>query len=181
LLVSGDSLTPFLLYDIGDRGRVFTYNELLAELGEVGPVVKAQLQRQGLPHTELPFVFVFERADLSTSIYGLQIYPQHIKIALEKMVSTRVLTGKFVLTTKRDRRQNQYLELRAELQTSARASAKLKTNIAHAVLRTLHEINSEFRELSKYVPASRLRPKILLSKNGDAKFFPIGIKQKWVV
>lgn len=177
LLVSGDSITPFLHYDIGDTGKVFSYAALESMYKSAGLNLVSEARKLRIPISQLPFVLVYERSDFSTSIYGLQIYPQHIKQGLEKYVDQGLLTGKFLLSTKLDRNKNQFLEIKVEL---ANSKLKLSKDVGSHVREILLSINSEYRELSKYLSQSRLTPHIIPYKKGDPAYFPTGIKQKWV-
>ena len=73
---------------------------------------RANIERQIY---ELPLVYVYERVDFSTTLYGLQIYPETVREALLSGGLPKHLTGKFTMYTKFSNKQDQYLDLNLEL------------------------------------------------------------------
>lgn len=179
VLITGNNVSPMFKYDIGDNGNTFTFAHFKQLCNAQNIDIFAEAKKHNISIEQMPFVTVFERADFSTTLYGLQVYPQHIKIGLERLSNQSLLTGRFRLKTKVDKFHNQYLELNLELKKNVRPIAKSKTDIQDSVVKALSELNSEFRELSKSISNSRVKPKIIFWPYGHELYFKTGIKQKW--
>lgn len=182
VLITGDSALPLLRYSIGDRGGVFTYAELVERFKEHGIDLSKEARASGIGQSvlELPFVFVYERADFSTTLYGLQVYPETIREVLIDQRFSEHVTGKLALTTKFDDEQNQYLEINIELKPRCEVEVRLRAELQAEITRNLREKNSEFHELSDFL-GERAEPKLVFWPYEDPLYFKPGIKQAWVV
>lgn len=182
IIITGDNAIPFVRYNIGDHGGVFDYCELDNLLREHNINLSQEMHRAGIDRYlyRLPFVYVYERSDLSTTLYGLQIYPEFIKEALFNNHLTRYTTGKFAMLTKFDRSQNQFLEINVELKKGYKASPDLERKIRECIVSTLKLRSSEFRELYQHL-GRRVLPKVILWPAEHPSYFRPGIKQQWVV
>lgn len=181
VLVTGDSSIPLIRYNIGDHGGVYSFKEIVEKLALNKINIYKEAKALGIHDKlyQLPFVFVYERMDFSTTLYGLQIYPETIKEVLLDKPFNEFLTGKLTLVTKFDYKQNQYLEINLELQKDAQMSPVAKNQLVSSVIKNLREKNSEFRELSNYL-GKRAQPKLIFWPFEDPEHFKPGIKQKWV-
>ena len=130
---------------------------------------------------ELPFVYVYERADFSTNLYGLQVYPEPMRKALLKKPLSAYLTGKFTLETRFDSKQNQYLLIHLEMRKSHHnvMPQAVKRAALSVIVEQLQLKNSEYRELYKFL-GKRALPHLQFWPAEDPKHFKLGIKQKWV-
>lgn len=183
LLVSGDNSLPLVRYALGDHGGVYSFKEMVAKLAELGINLKQEAKKAGIEKFwyELPFVYVYERADFSTSLYGLQVYPEPVREALLKKPLSTYLTGKFTMETRFDNKQNQYLHIHLEMRRPHNGT--LPQSIRRAVLNALVEHlelnNSEYRELRKFL-GKRALPRMTFWQAEDPEYFKPGIKQRWV-
>ncbi len=181
ILLTGDSATPLIRYSIGDHGGVHSFAQMKAICKEHDVDLDVEAKRAGIDKLlyELPFVYVYERADLSTTLYGLQIYPETIREVLFQKPFDTILTGKCTIITKFSDDQNQYLEINIEVQKGARVDVAMEKKLIAEIIKNLREKNSEFRELSDF-----LKEKVLLHivcwQSEDPLYFKPGIKQKWV-
>lgn len=182
LLVSGLSAMPLLRYAIGDQGGVHTLASISALFAGHGIDLSAEARNAGIPAADasLPFVYVYERSDLSTTLYGLQIYPETVKEVLLQRPFVSHMSGRVALVTKYDRTHDQYLEINVELRPLRHATKALSARLQDAIVRNLKIKNGEFRELfsshgTKAVPRVRFWPHL------DPLYFRRDIKQKWVV
>lgn len=180
ILLTGYSAVPLVRYAVGDRGGVHTYDELKAIFAEFGINIEKETKRLDVPLYELPFVYVYERSDLATTLYGLQIYPEYLRDVMMSDFVQRYCTGKFQTMTRYDDKENQYLEINIEQKrgidsVSETFIRKMEVTIKAA----LKEKSSEFRELSTFVNGRPLF-KLVFRALGDPEYFPSGIKQKWV-
>jgi len=179
---TGDNILPLIRYRIGDNGGVLTFAEVARIFKEEGIDLSAEAKKVGIEKTiaELPFVYVYERTDLSTKLYGAIIYPEHIKAGLEKKKNlNHHLTGKFTMFTKFDDRHNEYLEINVELKPGIDENDELTKQILEAVVESLLEKNAEYKNNASVI-LDRVKPKIILWTHGHPLHFQPGIKQKWV-
>lgn len=182
LLITGKNSIPLIRYAIGDRGGVFSYDEIVTLLKKEGISINKVLQDAGLTkkHSyELPFVYVYERNDLSTTLYGAQIYPETIRNVLLRSPFTKYFTGKFTLLTKYDNKHDQYIEINLELRKNAKPTKGLPVHLTDRIVNELTRKNSEYKELVKFV-GDRAVPRIVFWDSEDPTHFKSGIKQQWV-
>lgn len=182
ILISGDSALPLLRYSIGDHGGVYTFPELVERFKTHGVDLMKEATAAGIKkHVhELPFVYVYERIDLATTLYGLQVYPETIKEVLLDKRFVEHLTGKLTLITKYDDNQDQYLEINLERKPNAEISNTISSQLQTEIVKNLREKNSEFHELSNFL-GKRAEPKLIFWSYEDPLYFKPGIKQPWVV
>ena len=182
ILISGNSALPLMRYSIGDHGGIYPFRELVERYKAHGVGLMKEAQAAGIRRHvyELPFVYVFERIDLATTLYGLQIYPETIKEVLLKKHFVNSLTGKLTLITKYDANHDQYLEINLECRPKKEASKALASELLAEIIKSLREKNSEFRELSDFL-GKRAEPKLVFWAYEDPLYFKPGIKQPWVV
>lgn len=182
ILISGDSAVPLLRYSVGDHGGVYTFCELVERFKTHGIDLLKEARAAGIgTHVyELPFVYVFERIDLATTLYGLQVYPETIKEVLLNKHFVNTLTGKLTLITKYDANQDQYLEINIEQKPKKETGKAFASELLAEITKSLREKNSEFRELSDFL-GKRAEPKLVFWPYEDPLYFKPGIKQSWVV
>jgi len=182
LLLTGDNVMPLVRYAIGDHGGVMSYPELEQRLATCGINFEHEITVHRLRDCryELPFVFIYERTDLSTTLYGLQVYPEHVREALIAAPVNRFVTGKFTMKTEFDKHENQYLEINIETLPGAKIGPTTSAVIVKAVTENLDRVNSEFRELHRFI-GDRALPRVVFWPAEDPKYFRPGVKQKWTL
>jgi len=181
IILTSDSILPLVRYEIGDKGGVFSYEKINKVLKKHGIDIKNEARKLKIEDeiSEMPFVYVYEREDLSTTLYGLWIYPEWLRNAMYHPIPQKNITGKFTLITKFDKDNNQYLELNVELKKNQSGSEELILQISDLVIQSLKENSSEYGELINHIK-DRAHPKIKLwSYEHDLHFSP-KIKQQWV-
>ncbi len=178
LLITGNNAIPLIRYAIGDHGGVYSHSEMKDLLTKYKKEIPSKKQ-DTFTDNELPFVYVFERNDFSTTLYGAQIYPEAIREVLIKKPFSKMLSGKFTLVTKFDQKHDQYLELNLELSKQGNANKIFKVQLLNSIAKNLSLKNSEFRELSKFI-GSRAYPRLVFWDHEDPNFFKPGVKQLWV-
>ncbi len=182
ILVSGDSTLPLFRYSIGDRGGVYIFDEVIERYAAHGVDIRKEAKKAGISAhiTELPFVYIFERIDLATTLYGLQVYPEPVKEVLLDKRFVEHLTGKLTLVTKYDAHHDQYLEINIERKSGKEISKAFGAELLAEIVKHLREKNSEFRELSNFIK-KRAEPKLVFWPYEDPLYFKPGVKQSWVV
>ncbi|MFZ1075093.1 MAG: hypothetical protein WAN50_01835 [Minisyncoccia bacterium] len=182
IYATGGSSLPFIRYDIGDQGGVFTYADAADSCEKVGINLAAEAKRAGIADTimDLPFVYLYERSDLSTKLYGAIIYPEHVKIGLQNPLLEQHITGRFTMATEHDAQHNEFLELNVELQHGATDGETMRSALIESVMKSLSASSDEYRYLSGSI-REKITPRIVFWPHEHPKYFPPGIKQKWVI
>lgn len=177
LVVSGDNGVPLLRYHIADKGGIIPYAEMMKIVADAGEKQRDALLRQGEHGIwELPFVYLFGRADFTVSYFGANVYPENISVGLEQAAVRDWVSGKFVLQVVETADRNEALSIAVELLPGVAGDEAKSAAIADAILQQLRRLNSEF---ANYVPAEFQPPRIALKPFGDAEWFPAGVKHRY--
>lgn len=178
LVVSGESDVPLVRYHIADKGGLLSFDEIWSFLRKQG--VKS-LNEIGLnkdfQSRNLPFVYVFGRADFTVSFYGANIFPENVTVGLEQSEIMAWVTGKFVLETQETEDGDKYLHLAVELLPGVEPIEAMAPVIATSIRKQLLRLNSEF---ANYTPAERQLPRITLCSFADPAYFPVGVKHRYI-
>jgi phenylacetate-CoA ligase len=177
LVVSGTNSVPLLRYHIADKGGIITYAEMWQFLQAHGV---QRLEDLGLPAQyvprNLPFVFVFGRADFTVSFYGANIYPEQVSVGLEQAAFSAWVSGKFVLETVENAAGEHYLHIVVELLPGVQPEPAWPDLLAASIQAQLLRLNSEF---AHYTPAARQTPQLSLRLFADPEYFPAGVKHRY--
>ncbi len=181
ILLTGDNTIPLIRYAIGDHGGVMNFSELEEKLKSNGVDLKKEARKIGADKSisEIPFVYVYERKDLSTKLYGAIIYPEHIREAIQHDKLEKFVTGKFTIMTKYNKKQNQFMEVHIELKPKVQSSKYLRKLCHDLVVDSLLLKNAEYRNNYSSVP-HKVRPRVFFWPHEHNLHFKPGIKQKWV-
>ena len=181
LVLTGDAALPMVRYAVGDHGGVIEYDAIVKLIKKYGVSLDAEAKKAGITSMikKLPFVFVYERTDLSTTLHGMIIYPEFVKEGLLQPKLTPYFTERFTILTKHDIYHNQFLQINLELRKNVEPSKKLEDQVLRAITKSLIEKSSEFAEVSRN-PASDKLLQVVLWENGHPRYFAPGIKQKWI-
>lgn len=182
LFVTGDSAMPLVRYAIGDRGGVLAFEDMERITATHGVDIQKVIRAAKITPSflKMPFVYVYERSDLSVTLYGLQIYPEVIRETLIEETFSSLLTGRFTLATKYDERHDQYLEINIELRRQRETDEALVSHLADEIQKNLKLKNGEYRELSSFL-GTRAEPRLIFWPYEDPTYFRRDIKQRWVV
>lgn len=177
LVVTGENSVPLLRYHIADKGGVIRFDEMWKFLRTHGVQTLTDL---GLPENfqprDLPFVYVFGRADFTVSYYGANIYPENVTVGLEQAELMAWLTGKFVLETSETAEGDKILHIAVELLPDIQPEETMVPIIADSIRSQLLRLNSEF---ANYTPVERQLPHITLHSFADPGYFPLGVKHRY--
>ncbi|HYE59743.1 MAG TPA: hypothetical protein VEA18_00990 [Candidatus Kapabacteria bacterium] len=179
--LTGNNAIPLIRYGIGDYGGVFRSSELYHILGEQGVSVAEQTEKTHIASTvtQLPFVYVYERADLSVKLYGAIIYPEHVRMALQDEELEHMVTGKFTMASRNDEAQNQFLDIHVELRKEIEHRPTLLEQIEKCIIQYLLRHNSEYANMTQMTP-EKARPRVTLWVYESKPYFTPGIKQQWI-
>jgi phenylacetate-CoA ligase len=181
LLCSAFSGLPLVRYDLKDSGGVKSAKEILKIFSGSGIDLKKEAELVGIEKTiiNLPFVYVYERSDFVVKLYGANIYPETIRLALQDMDLEAEMTGKFLMVVKNDDQQNQFLEINLELKPNATDNNLLNYSAGEIITKILMRENSEYRYLHGQLQ-ERVIPRIICWPYESEPYFKPGGKQKWV-
>lgn len=180
LILTGNNTLPLIRYAIGDNGGVISHSEIIKKIKSAGINIKTEIKKAGIKAvSKLPFVYVYERNDFSTTLYGLAIYPETVREVLLENPFSRYLTGKLTLITKSNNHQDQYLEINIELSKNSQMGQSIKATLLKRIINNLCFKNSEFRELYTHFK-ERAKPRLVFWPAEDSKHFLPGVKQSWV-
>ncbi len=180
ILLTGNNTVPLIRYAIGDHGGTLEFKEMSRRMNEQGISLVKEARRIGIgkPY-ELPFVYVYERNDFSTKLYGAIIHPEPIREALQDEQLEDFFTGKFTLMTKFDKKQNEFMEIHIELKPRIKVEKGIKNLCAELILSQLLKSNAEYRNNYTSIP-SRVTPRLVFWQYEHPLHFSRGIKQRWV-
>jgi len=182
VVLTGDAALPLIKYSLGDHGGVITYSEMMAILRKNNINIDDQVKKNRIDKLfhQYPFVYVYERTDLSITLHGINIFPEFIKEGLMDPEIVNFVTEKFTMITKYNRHHNQYVELNLELQKNVDPLLKLKKLTEKIIKAKLIEKSSEFAEISRTNNSKNLI-KFIYWPYEHPKYFTAGVKQKWVL
>lgn len=178
---TGNNTIPFVRYEIGDNGGVVSFNEADSIFKSHGVDIRKEAIKEGLQNTisELPSVYLYERTDMSTKLYGAIIFTEYVKSGLERAKFANRITGRFTMFTKHDRKNDEYLEINIELKNGVKQGKSLEKEITKSIVESLLKNSAEHKNNANMMPG-RVDPKIILWPYEHPLYFKSGIKQKWV-
>jgi phenylacetate-CoA ligase len=171
-LCRASNVAPKIRYNIKDRGHVVRIKEIkraLADLGVVKSLPKIPIA--------LPFLFLYGRADLAAAFFGCKITPAEIQQIIFEHGVLRDAINAFALITKEDTRLSKKLTLAIEVNKPIKNVTKWEK----IIFGRLAEINQDFREASKMIPAdSRPHIKCFNLAQGPFEKNDIRVKLRYV-
>jgi phenylacetate-CoA ligase len=180
LVFSTSSGIPLLRYNIHDRGNIITPNKLQNILRGYDLQSHIIMRNKGYAHTlnDLPFVYVLGRSNDCVTLYGLNIFPEHIKLVVDDPLVHKYCTGKFVMSVDHNDSYNQELNVVLELTDGVVISDEAGQAISEHITRDLRRINVEYNALCEAVK-DRAYPHVSFKKFHDPDYFGGDIKHKW--
>ncbi len=181
IVLTGKNSLPLVRYAIGDSGGVFDASEAGPLFENEGIDIKKIAKKEGIASTftELPFVYIYERSDFSTKLYGAIVFPEHVKSGLITKELASFVTGKFTMITRTDKNQDSYLEINIELKPGIFPDKTLKKSVTTSVIISLRKRSTEYENNFLQNP-KRMTPKIVFWSHENKTHFQTGIKQQWV-
>ena len=180
ILTAFNAEVPLVRYNIHDKGKVLSYREMIG-LAESFNYSETEAEKiTGRHFWHLPYIYLFGRSDFTVTIYGLNVYPENIKLALESRELIDLTTGKFVMeTANRPGDQSRYLLIHIEVLDGIQINKPLIKKFQETIIATLKRVNLEYNHLYQSIK-DRANPEIDLRKQGDEKYFSPATKQQWV-
>ncbi|MFH0819318.1 MAG: hypothetical protein V1898_04950 [Patescibacteria group bacterium] len=174
LIFSANGGIPLIRYNINDLGNIVSHKELCNKL-KIN-FIDSDFSSEN-KFNKFPFLYLYGRAGNTVTIYGVNIYYENIKMALENQQIIHIVSGKFSLKTTVDKGYNQSLEIDIELSTKKDASNNEKGLISTIIQHTLEQNNLEYKKLKLKI-GSKAIPKINFYLRNHFK--QIKSKHKWI-
>jgi phenylacetate-CoA ligase len=180
LYCSAESGVPLVRYDLKDHGGIISLSEMEEIFADHNIILRDEASKAGIKNIwNLPFVYVYERSDMSVSFFAFQVYPETVRHALHEKEFSSHLTGKFSMTVEYDDVGRQELIIHIEIKPGTQLTAKLNDELRFAITERLRKDNSEYnRTYEEY--GDKIMPKLQYWNYEDNTHFRPGTKQKWV-
>lgn len=178
LIFTSSSGLPLIRFNLHDRGEVLSYADISKHLGSYLANKNAEDIITG--RWNLPFVTLLGRSDYTIIFYAANIYPEHVRQAIDTPAFLDKLTGRFVMHRGYLRNKDEYLEIDVELRSRTRPNQQLLQDIQRSVIRRLKALNMEYLFLCNHLDKD-LRPRIKLWPFQHEKYFKPGLKPRWII
>jgi phenylacetate-CoA ligase len=168
---------PLLNYNLHDRARLISFEELENAFAAKGVDLRQEAAQHGITVFTLPFIYLFGKSDQTVTLYGLNVYPQTIREALEQPKVFGNVTGRVQIATSYTESQDQYLEITVEVREGIALETLSPEGIADQVTQYLVTHSSEYAALREKI-GEKSNPFVVLVPYGS--FSSTSIKQAWV-
>ncbi|MFC0313692.1 phenylacetate--CoA ligase family protein [Gordonia phosphorivorans] len=167
-----DTALPLIRYQLGDRGELYSGEQLAVVLREGGYAdLAAPLHPRG------SFLILRDRTDVAATFYGANIYAEHVKAAMLVPEVMREVSGRFTVSVEEDAELRPQLLVVVEAM-GTRFASDLGARLAKVCRDALAESNTEYRRLlAEY--GTTVEPRVAVVPRGDQSSGP-HIKQKWI-
>jgi len=170
LIFSADSGIPLLRYNIHDIGQVVDFVDLQKKF--------STFHNEFTSSITWPFILLYGK-DKTVSYYGLLIYPENIRVALEKDNLRKYVSGRLVFHKSVDTHGDQFLQAEIELLPDIKPNDELAKLIRVELVDALSKTNMEYNKLMSSLGEKAL-PKVNLYLYGSSDYFSRNNKQIWL-
>ncbi len=167
LIFTSASGIPLIRYNLHDTGQIISAKEVVEDFGIKDIKWK------------LPFLALGNKSDYTIIFYAANIYPDHIKQALDKKEFLKISTGRFVMRKFYTKNMEEKLEINVELNKNIKTTKDLENLFQDQVIKTLKKVNTEYLNNISYSKKD-MKPVIKLWEYQDEKFFKSGLKPKYI-
>lgn len=175
LLITAPTAIPLIRYNIHDRGVLKSQKEIQSILKKYN--LDSEAKKMNLNKWKLPVVIVKGRTDVAATYYALNIYPDHIRVALEAPQFKSLLSGNFVVYNKESKNaKKQELHVDVELAPGTKKSKEFVEKIKQHILKQLLRLNIEYRKLYASLGASALPMVTVYAHNHHPSSVSLGPK-----
>lgn len=164
-------LAPKVRYNIHDLGQVIRFPDVVAALKSGG----VSLDVLGTTPLDLPFLFLYGRADQSVSYFGCKIPPSDVQEVLFRVPALATSVDAFQLRTFEDANADKQLVLSLELVAGAAPLDAAAWSVT--LFDMLAEINQDFRESRRLAGPGRA-PTVEFHASGTGPFAGSDIRLK---
>ncbi|SFR76490.1 phenylacetate-CoA ligase [Sphingomonas jatrophae] len=157
-------IAPKIRYNIHDRGHVMRFPELKRRLLAAG---RDDLLKD--VRTDLPFLFLYGRSDMSIDYYGANVTPDSVREVLYGMPALAPVLSTFRLLSYEDETTTKRMEIAVELVEGAPMPPNPEMIEAEAFVR-LTEINADFLNALHRTASPDNPPRLTLHAFGTGPF-----------
>lgn len=176
IILTSDNTIPLIRYNIHDRGKVISHEEMLDLMDRYG--LKKEAEKFGLKKWISSFVVIKGRTDVATTFYALNIYPENIRAGLSDKNTAKFITGNYSVYTKETNKDGgQRLIINIELAEGVVPNEKIKKMVTGNIVANLLKLNSEYKKLHSTMKEKAI-PSVILTEYGSKKIYP---KEKRVI
>ncbi len=175
IVITATAGIPLVRYNIHDQGGIVSAVDVRKQRELSAELERLESQNQA---TKLPFVYVFGRKNQMAVLYGANIYLEHVRHAAESRSIREYLSGKIILVTKEDDRNDQRLYIEMECSQDISPSEDMEKEIQKKIEEVLLDMNSEYRVVRQSI-GEKAMPIIKLHVHGSEQFHQKGMKHKW--
>ena len=173
-IARNSTVSPRIKYNIHDLGQVLSFDEIMVVLEGAG-VNTALLPK---PLAQLPVILMYGRSDFSVAYYGCKIVPAEVEGICYSTPQIASFVDCFCIVTSEDADNNKHLAICLELARGKEAPpAEEHQALCDLVYRRLAEVNQDFRESIRMVPAG-YEPTIEFHAKGQGPFANNDIRVK---
>jgi phenylacetate-CoA ligase len=165
-LCRADNAAPKVRYNIHDTGHCMSFDEVAQILKEEG--IDPESLAGDTPLTTLPVMFHYGRSDMAVGYFGCKITPGEVESIVYGLTDLATTISAFALVTSEDEKNNKRLTVALELRQGQSAPANIAA-IRDAIFGRLEEVNQDFRESIKMVPAD-IRPEVKFYEQAEGPF-----------
>ena len=180
LVMTNKGGLPLIRYDTKDAGGLLSPEDITSKYLEVtGRNLNDDLDKEGIVPNNMPYVYLFGRADYSATLYGVTISPEQVKDALISDRINKLLTSRFNMRTVYDKSENQNLDIVCELRRGVQVVSVDAQSLAGIISEELAHFSTEYGKLLSTMKG-RVLPIIKLKEYGDKQYFSSKNKQKYL-
>lgn len=158
--LSGHRISPRIRYNLGDAGTI-------RKCSEVKDVLKAHGVDIGLPHTDLPFVFVWGRVDNAVTYRGANLHWENLEEALRYNQLSEKIAGFALIQYEQNERVKTDLCIQVGDENEFSFIQQHGTNILKDIITYLRKTNRDFDKQIAHVSDSEDLPQLRIYKNNS--------------
>jgi len=164
---------PKIRYNIRDLGHVVRFPELEGVLRGAGVTLDELAPRR----SDLPLLFLYGRADEAVRYFGCKITPGNIQDVVFSLPELAEAVESFALLASEDEAANKRLAIAFELGPRRSVPAGDLETLRRRVLERLAELNQDYREAARFMPADSV-PTLELHPHGTGPFTEEDVRLK---
>lgn len=166
-ITRGSLLSPRIRYNVHDEGGVARYDEMARALAETGHDIKLLLSGRERRVLRLPFLWIYGRRDFTISVMGANVYPEDLEQCVYADPELSRITRSFCQAVSET--ENGGVRPAFFFEVDAEPSEDLRRKFGDSVLKTLLQLNADFRAAWHEYPET-LVPDIQLHRIGQGPF-----------
>lgn len=180
LVITDKGGLPLVRYDTKDSGGILSQEDIASKYQEIiGKPLEEDIKKEGIVAYNMPYVYLFGRADYSATLYGITISPEQVKDVLISDEVNNLLTGRFTMRTVYDKSENQNLEITCELRRGVKGESVDEEALGGIIGKGLTGFSTEYSKLLSSMK-ERVLPVIKLRTYGDKQYFSSKNKQQYL-